>query len=461
MKLKCLLWAMMTLLGILTPCNFSGAEAVYEVPIEYYKLDNGLKVVFSPDHSAPIVTVAVYYNIGSRVEPRGRTGFAHLFEHMMFQGSTHLPKGEFVRLIEGNGGYYNGLTRFDFTVYHEIMPAHMLETVLWAEADRMQGLKVTQAELTNQQDVVANEIKLQVINQPYGQFFYWLEMPQYAYENWSNSHSFYGDLDDIAAATLEEVHRFYDTYYAPNNAALVVVGDLDSEEALAWVKKYFGHLPAKDVPALPDMSEPRQTKEKRINRTDKLANRPALAFAYHVPERFTPEYFAFGFLDQILLQGEDSRLYQALVKKKGMTGSLKGGINVMGNMFNYNDPTLWTVYLFHDGTVSADAILKAVDEEIERLCTTPVEQTELEHMLAKFRSAFYERIGRSLGLSLAELLACFALFDDEPNRMNSIMENLKQVTPELILKTAREYLRVTNRTILFIEPEPKGQVRGE
>jgi predicted Zn-dependent peptidase len=337
----------------------------------------------------------------------------------------------------------------------------MLETVLWAEADRMQGLKVTQAELTNQQDVVANEIKLQVINQPYGQFFYWLEMPQYAYENWSNSHSFYGDLDDIAAATLEEVHRFYDTYYAPNNAALVVVGDLDSEEALTWVKKYFGHLPVKEVPALPDMSEPRQRKEKRINRTDKLANRPALAFAYHVPERFTPEYFAFGLLDQILLQGEDSRLYQALVKKNGMAGSLKGGINVMGNMFSYNDPTLWTVYLFHDSTVPADAILKVVDEEIERLCITPVEQAELEHMLVKFRSAFYERIGRSLGLSLAELLACFALFDDEPDRINSIMENLKQVTPRLILETAREYLRATNRTILIIEPEPKGQVGGE
>jgi len=456
-----LLSPMMMLLSLLVPCHFSDAGIVYRIPIEYHKLDNGLKVVLSPDHSAPIVTVAVYYAIGSRAEPRGRTGFAHLFEHVMFQGSTNLPKGEFVRLIEGNGGYHQGITRFDFTGYYEIMPAHTLETVLWAEADRMQGLKVTQAELTNQQNVVANEVKMYVFNRPYGEF-HWLEMPQHAYENWSNAHSFYGDLDDIAAATLEDVHRFYDSYYAPNNAALVVVGDFDSTETLAWAKTYFSRIPAAHVPELPDMSEPRQTKQKRIRRTDALANRPALAFAYQVPKRFTPEYFAFGFLDQLLLQGEDSRLHQVVVKKKGMTGSLKGGVNVvLGNMFTGNDPMLWTGYLFHDSTVSADAILESVDREIEQLRTTPIEQAEFERVRIKVRSDFYDKIGRFCGLGRAELLACFALFDDNPNRINSIEERFEQVTPELILETAREYLRPTNRTVLMIEPEPTGQAGGE
>lgn len=460
MKVKRLLRPMMALLSVFVPSHLSRAEIVYEVPIEYHKLDNGLKVVLSPDYSAPIVTVAVYYGIGSRAEPAGRTGFAHLFEHMMFQGSTNLPKGEFSRLIEGNGGYYQGITRFDFTGYYEIMPAHTLETVLWAEADRMQGLKVTQVELANQQNVVANEVKMYVCNKPYGEF-HWLEIPQHAYENWPNAHSFYGDLDDIAAATLEDVRRFYDTYYAPNNAALAVVGDFNSAKALVWVKKYFGHIPAAEVPTLPDMSEPRQTKEKRVTRTDKLANRPALAFAYHVPKRFTPEYFAFGFLDQLLLQGEDSRLHQAVVKKKGMTGSLKGGINVvLGNMFTCNDPTLWTGYLFHDSTVSADAILESVDEEIERLRTTPIKQAELERMRIKIRSDFYDKIGRFFGLGRAEVLACFALFDANPNRVNSIEERFRQVTPELILETAREYLRPANRTVLMIEPEPMAQAGG-
>jgi zinc protease len=443
----------MVIICVLLSCHRSRVEAVYTVPIEYRKLENGLKVILSPDHSAPIVTVAVYYRIGSRYETRGRTGFAHLFEHMMFQGSTNLPKGQFADLIEGNGGFHNGITRFDFSGYYEVLPAHTLETVLWAEADRMRGLNITQAELINQQDVIVNEIKTYVINEPYGQF-YWLEMPQYAYENWFNAHSFYGDLEDIRAATLEEVHRFYGTYYGPNNAALVVVGDFDNTQAFTWVKDHFGRIPSVDVPHHPDISEPRQKDQKRVNRKDRLAHQPALAFAYHLPERHTPEYVAFGILDQILLQGKDSRLYQALVKRHGVTGSVDGGINVLGNMFNYNGPTLWTGYLFHDSTVSADAILRFMDEEIERLRATPIDKAELERMRIKFRSDFYSMISRFLGIGLAEILACSALFDDDPGRINAIEETLGQVTPELILKTAREYLRPANRTVLAIEPEP-------
>jgi predicted Zn-dependent peptidase len=207
-----------------------------KVPIEYHKLENGLKVVLSRDTSSPTAVVAVYYNIGFRIEPKDRTGFAHLFEHLMFQGSEHLGKNAFISLVQSNGGVLNGSTRFDFTNYFEIVPAHTLETVLWAEADRMRGLKITQENLTNQQGVVKNEVKVNVLNQPYGGFP-WLDLPQHANTNWYNAHNFYGDLEDLDAATLEDAQKFFDTYYSPNNAALVVTGDIDTAQALGWIKK--------------------------------------------------------------------------------------------------------------------------------------------------------------------------------------------------------------------------------
>lgn len=451
MQIKTVLRMMSVLLLILS-LSCAQQPSKFSVPVEYHKLDNGLKVILSPDKTAPTVVVAVYYNIGFRIEPKDRTGFAHLFEHMMFQGSKNLGKMEFIQLVEKNGGVLNGSTRFDFTNYFEILPAHKLETALWAEADRMRGLAITQDNLTNQQGVVKNEVKVNVLNRPYGGFP-WLDMPQYANENWFNAHNFYGDLKDLDAANLEDVQNFFDTYYAPNNAALAVVGDFEPAEALAMIKKYFGDIPAAELPEKPDISEPRQEKEKRFNKEDQLANRPALAFAYHVPERNTPEYYAMGLLDQILLQGEDSMLHQSLVKKHGMTGDVNGGINLLGNMFNYNGPMLWMVSLFHDSNISPDSILSAVDEVIEEVRTTKVDQETLDRALVKMRSSLYDNLGGFFGFGRADLLASFALFDDDPARINTLEDHLQAVTPELILTTAQEYLRPTNRTILTLEPK--------
>jgi predicted Zn-dependent peptidase len=424
----------------------------FSVPVEYHKLDNGLKVVLSPDDTAPTVVVAVYYNIGFRNEPRDRTGFAHLFEHMMFQGSENLGKMEFIKLVQSNGGVLNGSTRFDFTNYFEILPAHKLETALWAEADRMRGLAITQDNLTNQQDVVKNEVKVNVINQPYGGFP-WLDLPQYANENWYNAHNFYGELTDLDAATLDDVQQFFDTFYAPNNAVVVLVGDFDSEEAVAMVEKYFGDLPAAELPETPDLTEPRQEEEKRFSKTDRLATRPALAFAYHMPERNTPEYYAMGLLDQIVLQGDDSMLHQKLVQEEGLTGNVNGGINLLGNMFNYNGPMLWTVSLFHDSNVPADSIMAAANAAIEQVRTAPVDQETLDRAVVKLRSNLYDSMGGFFGFGRADLLAAFALFDDDPSRINDLEAAFKEVTPELLMKTAQEYLRPTNRTVLTVEPE--------
>jgi zinc protease len=216
----------------------SPKAAGIKVPVNYYKLPNGLKVVLSPEHSAPLVTVAVYYNIGFRIEPRDRTGFAHLFEHLMFQGSKNLGKLEFIKLVESNGGVLNGSTRFDFTNYFAVVPAHKTETILWAEADRMRGLDINQDNLKNQQGVVGNEVKVNVLNQPYGTFP-WIDLPMAAFTNWYNSHNFYGDLKDIEAATLTDAKTFAQKFYQPQNAVLVVTGDFDETTAKGWIDKYF------------------------------------------------------------------------------------------------------------------------------------------------------------------------------------------------------------------------------
>jgi zinc protease len=424
----------------------------YNVPVDYQKLSNGLKVILSPDHTAPTVVVAIYYNIGFRIEPKNRTGFAHLFEHMMFQGSENLGKMEFIRLVQRNGGVLNGSTRFDFTNYFEIVPAHKLETALWAEADRMRGLNITQDNLVNQQGVVKNEVRVNVLNRPYGGFP-WLDMPQYANVNWNNAHNFYGDMKDLDAATLADVQDFFKTFYAPNNAAIAVVGDFDPAEALAMIKKYFGGIPPSTQPAKPDLTEPRQEQEKRFTKKDTLANRPAIAIAYHMPERNTPEFFAMGLLDQILLQGDDSKLTQKLVKAKGYTDGVGGGINLLGNMHNYNGPMLWMANLIHDKSVSADDILKAWDEVISEVSSKPIDRATVDRALIKLRSDFYDNVGGFYGWGRADLLAAFALFDDDPARINTLEDQFKKVTPELMQKTVREYLRPTNRTILIVEPK--------
>jgi len=427
------------------------AQEKLDFPVIYDTLPNGLKVVLSPDSSAPIAVVAVYYHIGFRIEPRDRTGFAHLFEHLMFQGSQNLGKMEFVKLIQANGGILNGSTRFDFTNYFEIVPSNTLRTMLWAEADRMRGLDITQENLTNQQGVVKNEVRVNVLNQPYGGFP-WLDMPQVANTNWYNAHNFYGDLADIDAATLEDAKSFFEQYYSPNDAALVVVGDFDPAQVKEWIQEYFANIPSSERPPMPDLTEPRQTEEKRVTKKDPLAPRPALAIAYHMPERGTPEYYAMGVIDQMLLQGKDSRLYQALVQRRGLTGDVSGGINLLGNMYDYEGPMLWMASLIHDKDVPADSILGVMDAVIDSLRTTPVDRATLDRALVKMRSDLYDTLGGMYGFGRADLLASFALFDGDPARINRIEDHLRAVTPELIQKTAQEYLRPTNRTVLLVEP---------
>ncbi len=423
----------------------------WTIPVESFVLDNGLRVVLSPDRSAPTVVVAVYYRVGFRSEPRGRSGFAHLFEHLMFQGSANLGKMEFIRLVQANGGILNGSTRHDFTNYFEVLPAHRLETALWAEADRMRSLDISEENLANQRDVVKNEIQVNVQNQPYGGFP-WLDLPQLAFENWANAHDYYGDFRDLDAASLEDARAFFRTFYTPNNAALVVTGDFDPPEARAMVERHFGGIPRGPEPPAVDSGEPPPAAEKRATRVDPLANRPALAVGWQMPPRGTPAHRAMCLVDRLLLQGDDSRLTRVLVKERGLTGEVNGGINLLGNAWNYAGPMLWTVSLLHDADRPADEVLAALDGVIAGFVERPVPAAELARARVKLRSALYDLVGGTFGFGRADLLASFALFDGDAGRINRIEAELAEVTPDLIQATAREWLRPANRTVLVVEP---------
>jgi predicted Zn-dependent peptidase len=430
------------------------------VDADYYTLPNGLKVVLSRDTTVPTVGVGVYYHVGFRNEPKGRTGFAHLFEHLMFQGSTNLGKMEFIKLIENNGGLLNGSTRFDFTNYYQVVPSHTLETVMWAEADRMKGLAINAANLKNQQDVVKNEVRVNVLNQPYGTFP-WIDLPMTAHENWYNAHNFYGELKELEAATLEDASAFFRTFYAPNNAVLAIVGDFEPAQARQYAEKYFASIPKVDQPAPPDLTEPRQEKEKKASRVDKLATRPALGVAYHVPPRWTPEWYAMGLIDQILGQGRDSRLYDALVQRTGLTSDVYAGINWgLGNMFNYEGPMLWMVAVYHDRDKAADSLMKVFDAEIESLRTTPVDSATLERARTKMRSSLYSIVEEFSGLGKLDLLASFALFDNDPSKINTLEDGFAAVTADQIMKAANEWLRKENRTVYVVLPGATDRAAG-
>ena len=430
------------------------------VPVVHARLANGLQVVVSEDRSSPIVTVEVMYRIGFRLEPKGRTGFAHLFEHMMFQGSAKVGKFEHVAIVQANGGIVNGSTRFDYTNYFQIVPSNALELTLWLEADRMRSLNVTPENLKNQQDVVSEEVRVNVLNQPHGGLE-WLQLPQKANTNWYNAHNFYGDLTDLQAATLDDVRRFFETYYAPNNAVLVVVGDAGADEVMRLAEKHFGGIPARAVPALPDVSEPRQTEEKKVSQRDELARTPAMAIGYHLPERMTKPFYALSVLDPLLVGDESALLYQKLVKEKGIASDLYGGVNLLGSNFDVPGPMLYTLRVDYLNGRRGDDVLAAVDEVVARIQNEGITEEELRRAKVAFRSAFYDILeGSSLpGFGRANLLAAFTLFDGDPRRINTILDDIDGVTAADVQSAAREYLRATNRTSIDRVPAAAGESR--
>ena len=356
-----------------------------QIPIENTTLANGLKVVIAPATAAPVVTVGVYYKIGFRLEPRGRSGFAHLFEHMMFQGSANAPKMQHIKLINSSGGVLNGSTHYDVTNYYEAVPSNALERVLWLEADRMRALKVDDENLKNQRDVVKEEVRMNVMNQPYGGFP-WLDMPPVAFRNWANAHNFYGDFADLDAANLADVQAFFRTYYVPNNAVLLLLGDVQPAEGIALAKKYFADIPAGAAPPFADPSEPEQTEERRGEVEEKFGTLPAMAIGYRVPARRTADWCAMALLEQALHGGRAGRLYRELVLEKQVAVEVDGGIE---DIFGYNGPTQILTRILHKPEYSSEATLTAFEAVIREVQEKGISEDELEQLKVKWQSDYY------------------------------------------------------------------------
>jgi len=433
------------------------ADKPVSVPVVYYKLPNGLRVVISEDHVAPVVTVAVYYNVGFRVEPKGRTGFAHLFEHMMFQGSANVKKFEHAKYVEANGGSLNGHTDFDYTNYYQTLPSNRVELGLWLESDRMRSLDVSEENLKNQQNVVSEEIRVNVLNQPY-QSFEWIDLWENAFQNWNNAHNGYGDLAEVNAATIDDVRSFFKTYYAPNNAVLTIVGDVDVNDIKQMVEKHFASIPAQPTPPRPDLTEPPQTKEKRVAQTDKLANLPALATGYHIPAQSSPDFPAMALLVQILQGDDSSRWYQRLVKDKELTLDLSGGLNYFGNEFDYSGPMIMTTRTTYKPGHTADEVVREMDAVVSEIVAKGVTDKELADAKVRFRSNFYNQLETTF--PKAHLLSVLALFRDDPNQVNTLLTPFEKVTGDQIQMAAKKYLVAQNRTVIDRVPEAKTQPKG-
>jgi predicted Zn-dependent peptidase len=427
-----------------------------QIPIENATLTNGLKVVVAPDTAAPVVTVGVYYKIGFRLEPRGRSGFAHLFEHMMFQGSANAPKMQHIKLINSSGGVLNGSTHYDVTNYYEAVPSNALERVLWLEADRMRALKVDDENLKNQRDVVKEEVRVNVMNQPYGGFP-WLDMPPVAFRNWANAHNFYGDFADLDAANLADVQAFFKTYYVPNNAVLLMVGDVKTGEGTALAKKYFGDIPAGAAPPFTDASEPEQAEERRGEVGEKFGTLPAMAIGYRAPARRTTDWCAMALLDQALHGGRAGRLYRKLVLEKQVAVEADGGID---DIFGYNGPTQIVTRILHKPEYSSEATLETFDAVIRDLQEKGITEDELEQLKVKWQSDYFSLLEGGHGgmprYGLMHLLACFTLFDGEPQLVNTILDGFMAVKREEIQAVARKYLRTEKRAIVFRKPVHAG-----
>ncbi len=305
------------------------------IPIEQYKLDNGLRIVMSVDHSAPTYGISITYNVGSHNEHAGRTGFAHLFEHMMFEGSENVGKGEHMILVENNGGNMNGTTTEDRTNYFESFASNQLDLGLFLESDRMRSLAVNQANLDNQRNAVQEERRLSVDNQPYGETSEVLQ--GLIYDNFANKHSVIGSMQDLNAATIKDVQEFFRIYYAPNNAVLTLVGDFEPADALAKIKKYFGDIPAQPAPPVPDLAEPKQTAERTKTIEDPFAQVPRLDIAFKTPPGNTPDVYALDVLSTALGGGQSSRLYQTLVKDKELA------VNVFCYIEEHKGPSTFNV----------------------------------------------------------------------------------------------------------------------
>jgi len=413
-----------------------------QTPIEQFTLANGLRVILSRDQAVPVVSVAVYYDVGSRNEKVGRTGFAHLFEHMMFQGSENVPKAAHFQHIFNAGGTMNGTTSTERTNYFETLPANQLPLALWLESDRMRSLKVTQENLDNQREAVKEEKRLRYDNQPYINAF--LLINELIFKNPANAHSTIGSMEDLDAATIDDIREFFRIYYAPNNAVLTVVGDFDLELAQALIEKYFTGIPRQPEPPPVDVSEPLEVARAQETYYDKLAPAPAFILGWKIPTRRTPDHYGLSLAGDLLFSGDSSRLYQKLVKGDESVVSIQGEVD------DRRGPSALYVFALPKPGEDTAAIRQQITNEIERLGTEGPSAEEME----KLRNTLCNDAvrGRQSTMFRAQRIAEHTIYDRDPTLFDRELDFYLQVTADQIKEVTAKYLNVENRVILDIIP---------
>lgn len=414
------------------------------------KLDNGLRVILSEDHSAPVVAVAVYYDVGSRNEVKGRSGFAHLFEHMMFQGSENVGKTEYFKYVENNGGSLNGTTHLDYTDYYELLPSNRLELALWLESDRMRSLKINAENLKNQKDAVEEEKRLSIDNQAYAPEFE--SMEAMVFHNWALAHPTMGSMEDLDAATVPDVQRFFDTYYAPNNAVLVISGDMDSAQAEGWVRKYFAAIPRHAAPPPVDLNEQEGVVTPKKVAQDKQAQVPAIAIAWKIPPRRSPGSYAITLLSSVLLDGESARLYQDLVKKNPIALQVQGSLDLS------RGPSEITIIAQYKPGQKPEDVQQLIEGEIDQIKRDGITDDELTKVKNQYRLGRFldgrdgeELANRQTALGRAMALGEYTLFDNDPSLINTELDRYLSVTRQQVQDAAKKYLGKDNRVVLFVQ----------
>ena len=416
-----------------------------KVEFQQHVLTNGLRVVLSRNTTSPCVAVAVYYDVGSRNETPGRSGFAHLFEHMMFEGSEHVGKTEHMKYIANAGGQMNGTTSEERTNYFEIVPSHQLGLALWLEADRMRALNVTRENFENQRATVKEERRQGIDNQPYGPAG--LRIKELALENWAFSHSVIGDMADLDAATAEDAQAFYRLYYAPNNAVLAVAGDIDYGDALAQVRRYFEAIPRSEQPPAVDTAEPEQTAGKHDVLDDPLAAMPGFWLAYHVPPRRSPDSYPLLLLQRILMHGRSSRLYKSLIKGH------EAAIECAGSCGLSRGPDLFEIWTISRGEDN-ESCKALIEQELRRLADEGVSEHEVQKAKNLIKAQYLDQLQSNFGRGM--VLAEFLLFDGDPALINTELDRYMSVSAADIQRVARQYFTPERRTTVEAMPAAKG-----
>lgn len=414
------------------------------IKFEEYKLDNGLHVILHEDHSTPIVAVTIMYHVGSKNETTGRTGMAHFFEHLLFEGSENIGRGQFSKFVENAGGALNANTSQDRTFYYELLPSNQLELGLWLESERLLHAKVENIGIETQREVVKEEKRQRIDNQPYGNLFG--ATLDAAYDVHPYSWAPIGSMEDLNAAQEQDFIDFYKTFYVPNNAVLSIAGDFDPAQAKELIKKYFAGIPrgTKEIPR-PTVVEPVNKGEVRdtIKIKDQL---PMIVQAYHIPAQGTTEFYAVDMLNQILAQGESSRLNRALVEEKQLA--------LFSSAFTYNveDPGLTLAFSLANMGIDPKQVEEAMNEEVEKLKREMITEKEFEKLRNQIESNFVQ--ANSTVAGIAESLANYHMYYGNANLINTEIERYMSVTREDIMKAANKYYNPANRVVLYFLHDP-------